>query len=239
VNKKTVSQYRSNISAAVAHPSLGSVTFRINHKLDGLGYLLVRFHIQDEQFTVWHDVNKPNQYSYYVIPPYHPVMHDMKLAGTINGSTDYLIKRHSMIKMICSPDTVNKRNWLPSLTWHKMEHPFYARGHSIIFFVDPTQLSDAASQEELQKLLLALVGFENTYIEVSGGFTSPLAQSQYVAECAGIYAPVTVGRARGSESFCVWAYHTLQAEGQLADAFIPSWFESEGWLDAYSRFGGK
>ncbi len=39
--------------------------------------------------------------------------------------------------------------------------------------------------------------------------------------------------ARGSENDVVWQYLTLQQEGLLEDATIPSWFLEEGWLEIY------
>jgi hypothetical protein len=142
------------------------------------------------------------------------------------------------IRDIYFPGVPKPENGVSS--WESMVHPYYAKGKSMVLFIDYERMLTADGKAELRKFLLALVESDDTYVDVTGGFRTQLLSPKEMAQMAGIkldsiFGPVV----HGSEDFCYWAWKTLEAEGALDGAFIPPWFKPEIWIDAYDRFGGK
>jgi len=106
--------------------------------------------------------------------------------------------------------------------------------------INPVLCLSEQGYQRLRDLLYAALNQGDSYVAVSGGFRSPYDHVGNVLRRKGIKSPAPRFGAydyRGSEQDCVWEYQTLEAEGQLAGAIIPSWLKREGWLDIYKDEG--
>lgn len=207
--------------------------------------ILAQFLVKDPQkFTFWKSESVPSDsgWNLHIVPHYHPVMNGQKSVGMVNGATDAYI-HNTAVKSIYCPDEARANLDQPSYggSWNHVRHPFYAVGHSVTLEVITTKLRSAEGIQELMQLLRASLGMDEHYVEVSGGFGPPLKcphnrlleigqkspwpEADYIRRAGNV--------ARGSEAHCVWAYRTLQEEGVLKQAHIPSWFFEEDWLGVY------
>lgn len=165
-------------------------------------------------FRFWKDVHK--QDDHHVIPPYHPKMRSgaAHMPFMINGTTDALIAHHHFgINYIqCPVQAVRQHGGLPR-GW-VTEHPIKAEGYEVPLMIDPSACQSQEAVDHFVTLLTAMLGLNESYVGVSGGFEPP-------------------GRRRGkrgSETHAVWTYNTLKQEGRLEGASTPSWLFEEGWV---------
>lgn len=164
-------------------------------------------------FRFWKDVRKND--SLDIVPPYHPVLQSgaARMPFLINGTTDALIAYYLGIVYIqCPVQAVRQQGGSPR-GW-VTEHPIKAEGYEVPLMIDPTACQSREAVDHFVALLTAMLGLDESYVGVSGGFEPP-------------------GRRRGkrgSEMHAVWTYHTLKQEGQLEGASIPSWLFEEGWV---------
>jgi hypothetical protein len=177
----------------------------------------------------------------HIVPSYHPVMNGREAIGMVNGSTDAYIRGNAVRSIYCpkaAQSTRGGRNFGSS--WNHVKHPFYAIGRSMRVRLITTKLRSKKGVEELVELLRAALGQDKRYVEISGGFQAPMKCAHNRLFELGQQSPWPQADhssrghvARGSEQHCVWAYHTLEAEGALKKAYVPPWFLKEGWLDIY------
>lgn len=202
--------------------------------------VLARFFVNDPpKFTFWKSESVPskNSWDLHIIPHYHPVMMGYKLVSMVNGATDANIDGLAVKTIYCPNEAradLDGRSYGSS--WNHVRHPFYATGRSVTLGMITTKLRSAEGVQELLQLLRASLGMDEHYVEVSGGFRAPMKCPHNRLLETGQQSPwpeAGVHRARGSEAHCVWAYRTLQEEGVLKQAHIPSWFFEEDWLGVY------
>ncbi len=195
------------------------------------------------QFTFWKSEWKPanSEYDLHIVPGYHPIMRGRESEHMINGDTDYLVRGNVVTYVRCpraaQADLGGKYR---STTFSNVIHPYRASGSSFELTLKLEELLKPGGIEELAAFVRAALGLDGDYVEVSGGFHPPLhyPHNRLVqTDTPSPWPRANNGHsghlARGSEAHCVWAYRTLEREGELADAFIPSWFEREGWLKIY------
>lgn len=190
---------------------------------------MVTFTAPDQQqFYAWMSLNQ----SLHIIPADHPEFNGMTQAFLVNGAMNSLITGQA-VESVFAPQgsSLVTTGGGPVSTWSSVTYPFYSKGDEITLSLSGEDLLSREGVDELKRVLLALLGVNNTYVAVSGGFNSPYTSSSNVARAAGI------SHARGSEDWCVWAYETLAHEGRLDNASIPDWFFTEGWLEAYGQYG--
>jgi hypothetical protein len=192
---------------------------------------------QPAQFRIWHNVGEPGSaFDLYIVPAYHPDMTNKTCVGLINGSTDALV-RGKAIKSISAPPAScdGYRGGLWSASWNYVTHPYYGAGSMIMIQVSPTEVLSSEGIAEIRTILLAMLEQEDTYVSVSGGFYGPYDHPQNIARRTGLRISTWNHKVRGSEGFCVWAYQVLSVENELDGAYVPTWFQSEGWASAYER----
>ena len=165
-------------------------------------------------FRFWKSVRKNDRL--HIVPPYHPVLQSGAAHALflINGSTDALIAHHHLgINHIqCPVQAVRQQGGSPS-GW-VTKHPIKAEGYEVPLMIDPSACQSQEAVDHFVTLLTAMLGLNESYVGVSGGFEPP-------------------GRRRGkrgSEMHTVWTYNTLKQEGRLEGASIPSWLFEEGWV---------
>ncbi len=188
-------------------------------------------------------MSKPRSgaYNLHIIPDYHPVMNGVESIGLINGDTDANIPGNAVRSIYCPEDAQASdpsKNF--STSWNHVKHPYYAKGQSFSVRLITTKIRSAEGMEELTQILRSTLGLDKKYVGVSGGFRAPLQCGHNRLLATGRRSPwpqAEYGRngniVRGSEQYCVWAYRVLTEEGQLEKAYVPSWFQSEGWLQTY------
>lgn len=185
------------------------------------------------QFRFWHLMHVgPVGWQLDIVPAYHPVRSGKEYAYMINGDTDAIITGKTMRSLYCPDDARRdpERRALFS-SWNNTIHPAYAHGRSFVVELSAPLAQSAEGMADITKLLRAALELDNQYIAISGGFRP--AENRY--PYPGNLRPGDK-RVRGSEASCAWMYHTLQAEGpdELAKAFIPGWFHTEKWDEAYA-----
>lgn len=187
----------------------------------------------DFPFKIWKCADGANDpHRLHITPPYHPVMSGKKSFCLINGHTDaYIGGDQKVIRSVYSPEK-SKKDLFSS--WSR--HPFFMESRTLAIEICPTLSLSEMGYQTLLGFVRAALNQGDSYVAVSGGFDSPYEHMTKVLKRKGIKSPA--GRHgsydyRGSEDDCVWEYRTLEAEGQLAGALIPSWFMDEGWLAIY------
>lgn len=194
-----------------------------------------------DRFIFWKSEWRPGVSDLHIVPSYHPVMNGWEAVGMVNGSTDAYIRGNAVRSIYCpkaSQSDRHDRNFGSS--WNHVKHPFCATGRSMSARLITTKLRSREGVEELVELLSAALGQSKRYVEISGGFRAPMKCAHNRLLELGQRSPWPqadhTGRghvARGSEQHCVWAYRTLEAEGALEKARVPSWFLEEGGLNIY------
>lgn len=185
---------------------------------------------RDWKFRAWKDPGPDT-----IVPGDHPAAHGITPALMVNGDTDALLSGQA-VRQLCAPQ--GSATVIPgAATWNMVSYPFYGEGSKIALVVSAEALVSLEGMQELQQVLGALLGINNAFVAIVGGFASPYTTADNVARAAGIVTSTPDGRVRGSESWCVWAHETLAREGRLGDAYIPHWFHAEGWLEAYRQYG--
>ncbi len=190
------------------------------------------------QFSAWHEVGQPGQgnvLDLYIVPAYHPCMSGKTSGGLINGDTDALIRGEAIRSVHAPAEARLSQKSFSFGTWSQVKHPYRAAGQEITIDVSRTKILSQSGIEELKTFLLAVLGLENTYLAVSGGFRGPHEYPSNVARQAGLRIGTYNGEVRGSEGFCAWAYNVLEQERELEGAYVPRWFKEEGWLAAYGE----
>lgn len=195
------------------------------------------------EFIFWKSESKPThkEHELYLVPNYHPVMNGWKPVGMVNGDTDAYISSDAIRSLRAPKEARTKSdNDIFGSSWGHVNHPFHAKGRSITVGIVTSKMRSKEGVDTLVKMLRAALGLDNTYVEISGGFKPPLRCAHNRVVELGIRSPYpradnsrTGHLTRGSEAHCVWAYRTLKKEGVLDKAFIPSWFQKEGWLNIY------
>jgi hypothetical protein len=202
-------------------------------------HLVFELHSKHE-FSFWTCASLPDSVidDIYIVPKYHPVRNGKKGIHMINGDTDHRTHGYSIVS-VQSPieaRTAIGEQRSPS-TWAHMKHPFCASGKSVVVTVRSGLLRTEDGVRELSRFLRAALGTTEEYVEVCGGFSAPFKSAHNLLIEKGIPSPSPKKHfgqwTRGSEEYCVWAYRTLLAEGELEGAYIPNWFIEEGWLDIY------
>jgi hypothetical protein len=172
----------------------------------------------------------------HLTPPYHPVMLDKESYCLINGDTNAYIGGSNIgIKNVYAPEEARTEGSLFG-SWSSLNHPFYTESKTLSLEICPTISISEVGYEALLGFLLSALNYGKFYVSVSGGFRSPYDYPSNVLNRKKIKSPTKIhgsSNCRGSEHDCVWQYQTLEAEGQLAGALIPSWFHNEGWLTIY------
>lgn len=234
----------SAVMAQVGVPSLRCAVvprLRIVNNEVGLRFTVAK----PERFTFWASMSKPrsesSSWNLYIIPSYHPVMNGKVGVGMINGATNACI-RGSAIRFVFCPKAAKSNRHRTNIftSWDGVKHPFCAIGRSVEIGLSMTKVRSKEGAFELVNVLRAALGKDDTYIEVSGGFREPIvcAHNRLIGLNRRSPWPDAdhSGRGhldRGSEAYCVWAYHTLKEEGVLDTSYVPSWFYKEGWLEIY------
>lgn len=188
------------------------------------------------QFKIWKHASKFGDSDLYIVPAYHPAVSNRTSEWLINGSTDALLRSRA-VETVSAPHASILRGgaefWMG--TWSHINHPYYAAGNTITVEVSPFEILSREGVAEVVKLLLAMLEQDDMYVSVSGGFRGPYDHPENIARQMGLRPLTHDGRARGSESFCMWAYQVLADENELDGAYIPAWFKSEGWLSASKK----
>lgn len=215
------------------------VEFEIRRRDTPLSTTRVVFRVKPPaRFRAWNSMSKPGSASdLHIIPAYHPVMDDTRVEyWLVNGDTDSLIRGQAICMVYApgEPQTPQNRGFLVS-SWVNLRRPYYAEGSEIAVDMSPTKSLSSEGIEEIQSVLLALLEIDKKYLSVYGGFREPFTHPQNVVSY--LFGSNNRKMARGSEGFCVWAYKVLRAEGSLVEAYVPDWFLSEGWLQAYKAYG--
>lgn len=195
-------------------------------------------------FCFWHDIHADGdlEHMLYLVPPYHPALLGAENPYLINGDTDVVInERHAGFHEIKpppeslrpSPHSIFAGD-TPGFGYTK--HPYKAEGRSfqLTFHLGKCQTQEGC--EGTLKFLKSVLGLDNLYMAVSGGFHSPFDYPDNVLNRLDKKLPRRRNgddRCRGSEDRCVWQYLTLEKENALEGARIPKWFHREGWLRIY------
>jgi hypothetical protein len=225
------------LTRAIASERLSvPVQFEIGRPSNDRHLRRVTFRVEaPARFRAWHDLQRPGQSDgYHIVPGYHPCMNGRVRVGLVNGDTNAHVTGKAIHYVYAPEGSVSTRGFMTS--WDHTLHPVYAAGQEIELQISEPLLLAPEGIKEIVDALVALLELENTFMAVSGGFRSPYEDAGVVAHLSGIRSASQTGEARGSEGHCVWAYHVLDAEGELASAHIPRWFIAEGWLAAYAQF---
>lgn len=202
----------------------------------------------DQPFKFWKSVDsysRDDESRLYITPPYHPTVNGKKHFCLINGSTDYYIGgQESGITTVHAPFESRRETARSAFgsTWGAVKHPFYAEGETFSMEICPVLCLTQKGYRTLFNFLAAALNQGDGYIEISGGFDPPFDYPSNILARKKIKSPAErfgPHNCRGSEHHCVWEYRTLEAEGQLAGAKIPSWLAREGWLNIYAGETGK
>lgn len=210
-------------------------------------YQVVRFTVSGgAAFRFWNSASRPSpgdsdEHSYDLCPSYHPAFSGREPEQMLNGSNGCLCWRRPASGLVgVHPPSMALRPRKGTglmADWGDVAHPFRAESSSIDIDVDAALFRSAKDADELERLLLlALDLVPEAYIVVSGGFCSPLRHPKTVLQERGLTSPYRSGGKpdiRGSENRCVFQHRFLEAEGTLAQSFVPTWFRREGWLDIY------
>jgi hypothetical protein len=238
VTRGAYSDLPAVLKAATTDKRLGArVRFRIDRPFNYNELFYVNFMVaKPKRFRVWTALDRPRRGgdSLYIVPGYHPCMHGKRSDNLINGDTDALITGEA-VRYVYAPKGSAEGPDFMSGTWSQAKHPFYCAGQQITMGISATKSLSVEGYELIVSLLQACLEEGNNYLSVSGGFQGPLDYPGNVAHRLGVRTSSYRGEARGSEGKCVWAYRTLENEGELGGAYVPSWFHSEGWLEAYAR----
>ncbi len=198
-------------------------------------HILLRFEIHSKDFFhFWNHVSVPSGYDALdVVPAYHPTMKGKRAAHMLNGDTDYRTHPNAIIAVSSPEDAralvLERRG---GSSWTHLLHPYHAKGTAIEMVVSAGALRTVSGIDELVAFLRAALEKSEEYVCVSGGFRAPYRCAHNMLVDKKMEHP-TGREVRGSEEHCVWAYHTLQAEGALSGSLIPQWFLDEGWLEIY------
>jgi hypothetical protein len=218
------------------------LSFTIGEPLGYQNLRTVTFKVEaPKTFRIWHSLSRPHgAHDLYIVPGYHPVMANKESAGLINGDTDAYISGKA-VRAVYAPkgSTPELENFLFSSSWTKVNHPFYGIGQEVKTSISETKALSADGIQEIVTLVSAMLELGETYIDVSGGFRGPYEYPGNIARRAGIRTSEWNGAARGSEGVCAWSHQVLEDEGELAAAYVPGWFISEGWLTAYEQAGAS
>jgi hypothetical protein len=198
---------------------------------------------RNRNFSFWRSESFPTnkEHELHIVPDYHPVMKEWEAVGMVNGATDAYIRGETVKSLYCPKQArVNTDTEGFGSSWNHVKHPYRASGHSFMLCLSTTKVRSAAGTQELMQLLRASLSLDEKYIEISGGFSAPLKCAHNRLLELGRKSPYPRANysrggniARGSEEHCVWAYRTLEQEGELAKAHVPSWFIQEDWLGIY------
>ena len=198
----------------------------------------------DQNFTFWNSESKPGQgFDLYVVPNYHPVMHDKREVGLINGATDCLIRGKS-VRYIYAPEEARTVEENFDGSWSRVNHPFYATGTIVELGLIENYMRTEDGVKKFVEVVRGMLGLDDTYVAVSDGFNPPLKCAHNRLHELGQLdnspwpqapRPYQSGKhvARGSEAHCVWAHRVLTEEGVIDNSYVPQWFYSEGWLGLY------
>lgn len=238
VIKATVYSLEEAIESALSDERLTvPISFEAGTQNGIFGEKRVTFRVKaPAQFRIWKNVGKSDL---YIVPAYHPEQDSNRhQVNLINGDTDALIGGQA-VRYIYAPSesTEGQERGFRSSSWSGVNHPFYAAGSEITLQVSTTKALSAEGIEEIVTLMAAALELKNTHLSVSGGFRGTYTDPENIARRSGIRTSSWNGKARGSEGFCVWAYQVLKNEGELDRAYIPRWFNEEGWLSAYESAG--
>ena len=186
-----------------------------------------------ETFTFWKDSFKyEKEYeSIYIhlIPHYHPA-NQGKTPLSLNGSTDAYI-RGKAVQSICSPPECRTTARTLFSSWSHVNHPFFVTGKSFEMEISRTHFLSQEGMGEVTEILKAALGTTDKYVASIGGFNPPYRCPHN--RLIDIRHSGKRPNPRGSEAHCVWAYRTLEKEGQLENTYIPDWFFKEKWLEKY------
>lgn len=194
------------------------------------------------EFIFWNSDNWPTSsggWDLHIIPGYHPTSPKQgrrSYGPLINGDTDALI-RATAISSVFSPEEARKYKGFSS-SWSYMNHPYKAAGKSFKFTLRGLYQLTSELVDEAVELILCLLGHhpDNNYVGISGGFSSPYDFPSNISGRTGKKLPID--RPRGSEKHCMWTHDVLRGEGVLEEAYIPSWFHEENWINFFTNEGG-
>lgn len=200
----------------------------------------------NQNFTFWKDESRPRPgqgFDLHVVPSYHPVMYDKREVGLINGATDCLI-RGKAVRCIYAPEEARTVEENFGGSWNRVNHPFYATGTIVELGLIGNYMRTEDGVKRFVEVVRGMLGLDNTYVAVSGGFNPPLkCAHNRLLELGQLDnspwprapRPYQSGKhvARGSEAHCVWAHRVLTEEGVIDDSYVPQWLYSEGWLGLY------
>lgn len=207
------------IKLALSDPRINiPVNFKLLNSDDAPWQKKVVFTISKKhQFRAWNTVGKGGDD--YIVPLYHPdAAANKESKFLINGATEALIGAKA-VRSILAPTDKNTYSGSLLSSWSRTQHPYYASGNNVGMSISPTKILSLDGIVELTEVLISLLGIENKYLRVSGGFDAPFS----------INVPVRNNSFRGTEAHCIWAYNVLQNEGKLENAYVPRWFITEGW----------
>lgn len=191
--------------------------------------VLVQFKLANKEFEFWYNLSTPdpNSSDLYIVPGYHPVMQGAERKYMINGSTAALT-RTAVVESIYPPyeACVNEDYRRSMSAWNYINHPYKAKGKSVIMAISNIALLSTEGMQELVQILSDALRIDNRYICVNGGFSAPYKIPFNHVQ--------NRNSTRGSEDHCVWMYHILESEGELEGSYIPAWFMTEKWLEAYA-----
>lgn len=190
-----------------------------------------------QRFMFWKWLETPADEGYHLVPPYHPVMTDGEPVGGVNGATDAYLGNKAIHSIYCPKAAQHDRRARNfGSSWNHLNHPFCATGRSFRLAISSTKVRSQEGIEELIKVLQGALNMGSTYIRINQGFRPPLKRACNRLNELGRSDEAERLRqnsSRGSEPSCVWEYRTLEREGVLAQAHVPSWVVDEGWLETY------
>lgn len=214
--------------------------------IDAVGHARIRVmvHGKEHRFSFWQSAHtQPTEdRELYIVPSYHPAIAKEKRGNwMVNGATNGIVRNSQAIRYLLPPNgtTTGGHDLFAhgGQGWSSVTHPWKAEGTDFGLVLDPFFCRTAQAADDIAELIQCALGRdEKHYVEIIGGFHSPLEHPATVLKDLGLPLPAGCHTIRGSESHCVWTHRTLTEEGKLKGARIPKWFKKEAWLAIYDRF---
>lgn len=197
--------------------------------------------LSDESFMFWNCITSTGpENDLHITPNYHPGNKGYKHNYFINGHTNAVCGNNVIESSYCPAESVRPGE---RQSWDYVNHPYYAKCKSFEIRIDEDLLLTDCGEQDLVNLISSAYMRNNSYVAISGGFDAPFISAHNLICELDIESPYWKSDekhsrdhyARGSEEHCVWAYRTLEKEGELENARIPKWFLEEGWLSLYKN----
>lgn len=207
------------------------------------GRMFLRFTApKDKTFVFWKSMyDKPSHDDLHITPRDYPGRwQGTRKVALINGDTGACIGGASVTEVRCPKEAIALEQTFNHSGFGHVNHPFTAKGCALEIVLDSVRIRTREGIEHLREFLKGALAVEGRYVGVSGGFSPPLEYPENrlrsigrLESHASAYGRHGAYITRGSEAACVWEYRTLEVEGALEGANVPSWFHREQWLDKY------